>query len=332
VLQKLFDAGAVLVAKLALGALAQGDLWFGGRTRNPWDKERGSSGSSAGSACSVAAGLLPFALGTETLGSIVSPCRECGVGGLRPTFGAVSRHGAMPLSWTMDKVGPIARSAPDLALVFDLIRGADGLDPSARDCAFPFAPARGLEGLRVGVLQGERVLERDDDRRFLAWLEGQGLAPKPVTLPAVSPALRVMLSAEAAAAFDELLRAGRLGELPGQGDGDWPNRMRTARTIPAVEYLQASRLRTRLVHEMHAALDGIDVLVAPTHGGPTLLGTNLTGHPTLVLPVGASARDGGRPTVLALVGRLYGEAEVLRLGAAWQAKTAWHQQRPPLTS
>lgn len=332
-LDRLHRAGAVLVAKLALGALAMGDLWFGGRTRNPWHTDQGSSGSSAGSACAVAAGLVPFALGTETLGSIVSPCRQCGVGGLRPTFGAVSRHGAMPLSWTMDKVGPIARSAIDLGLVFDAIRGADGKDPSARDAAFAFDPAAPLAGLRIGVLQGERWLRRDDDQRFLAWLQAQGLQPRPVTLPdAPYGALLLMLHAESAAAFDELLRQGRLGELPGQDEGDWPNQFRSARAVPAVEYVQASRQRTRLCAEMADVMRGIDVLVAPTHGGPTLTCTNLTGHPTLVLPIGRSDDDRGRPTVLSLTGRLYGEAALLQVAAAWQRATEWHRARPELTA
>lgn len=331
VLRRLREAGAVLVAKLSLGALAMGDLWFGGRTRNPYDPERGSSGSSAGSASAVAAGLLPFALGTETLGSIVSPCRQCGVGGLRPTFGTVSRAGAMPLSWTMDKVGPIARSAVDLAIVFDAIRGADGLDPAARSAAFPWR--RGLQGQRIGVLQGERVLARDEDRAFLAWLAEQGAEPAPVTLPdAPYQAMLVMLHAEAAAAFDDLTRAGRLGELPGQADNDWPNQFRASRTIPAVEYLRAARLRSQLVADMDRAMTGVDVLVSPTHGGPTLACTNLTGHPTLVLPVGKSERDGGRPTVLALVGRLYGEADLLAVAEAWQQSTDWHRARPALTA
>ncbi|MGE3170989.1 MAG: amidase [Planctomycetota bacterium] len=329
VLDRLDRQGAVLVAKLSLGALAMGDLWFGGRTRNPWNPEQGSSGSSAGSCAAVAAGLVPFALGTETLGSIVSPCRQCGVGGLRPTFGAVSRHGAMPLSWTMDKPGPIARSAVDLGLVFDAIRGADGLDPAARDAAFAFDPQQDLDGLRIGVLQGERLRWRDEDRAFLAWLEERCGAPAKVTLPdAEYGAMLLMLHAEAAAAFDELLRSERLGELPGQDDGDWPNSFRAARCIPAVEYVQASRLRARLVRDTAQALRGVDVLIAPTHGGPTLACTNLTGHPTCVLPVGADAAANGRPTVLALVGQLHGEAALLRAAAAWQRETSWHRARP----
>lgn len=331
-LRRLHEAGAVLVAKLSLGALAMGDLWHGGRTRNPYQPEQGSSGSSAGPASATAAGLLPFAIGTETLGSIVSPCRQCGIAGLRPTFGTVSRHGAMPLSWTMDKVGPIARSAVDAALVFDAMRGADGHDPAAHDVAFPWAPGRGVAGLRVGVLTSGTFPRRAEDQAFLAWVTGQGLTTTPVTLPnAPYDAMLTMLHAEAAAAFDETLRQGLLPQLPGQADNDWPNQFRASRTIPAVEYLQASRARSRLVAAMAETLANVDVLVAPTHGGPTLTATNLTGHPTYVLPVGSSTADGGRPTMLALAGRLYGEADLLRLAEAWQATTSHHLTRPALT-
>jgi Asp-tRNA(Asn)/Glu-tRNA(Gln) amidotransferase A subunit family amidase len=332
VLQKLHDAGAVLVAKLSLGALAMGDLWHGGRTRNPYNPQQGSSGSSAGPASAVAAGLVPFAIGTETLGSIVSPCRQCGIAGLRPTFGTVSRYGAMPLSWTMDKVGPIARSAVDAALVYDCIRGADGKDPAVRDSAFAWQRSRGLEGLRLGVLQLAGWPKRDEDRAFLTWLEAQGAKLQPVTLPnARFGGMLTMLEAEAATAFDEFVRNGLAAQLPGQGEGDWPNLFRAARTIPAVEYLQASRVRSQLLVEMAAALGVIDAFVAPTHGGPTLSCTNLTGHPTYVLPVGQSAADHGRPTCLALVGKLYGEAELLSVAEAWQNATRWHLARPELT-
>lgn len=332
VLQKLHDAGAVLVAKLSLGALAMGDLWHGGRTRNPYDPERGSSGSSAGPCSAVAAGLVPFAIGTETLGSIVSPCRQCGIAGLRPSFGNVSRYGAMPLSWTMDKIGPIARSAVDAALVFDCIRGADGLDPAARDTAFPWRRGRGLAGLRVGVVEQRRFPEREEDVAFLGWLRESGVETVPVKLPeAPYRSMLLMLDAEAAAAFDEFLRQGLADELPGQGPGDWPNGFRASRTIPAVEYVQAARLRARLVRDMAASLADVDVLVAPTHGGSTLVATNLTGHPTYVLPVGARADRGGRPTVLGLVGRIDGEAAILAVAEAWQNETAWHLARPELT-
>ncbi|MCK5943699.1 MAG: amidase [Planctomycetes bacterium] len=334
-LQRLHDAGAVLCAKLSLGALAMGDLWHGGRTRNPYNPEQGSSGSSAGSASAVAAGLLPFAIGTETLGSIVSPCRRCGVGGLRPTFGAVSRYGAMPLSWTMDKVGPIARSATCAGLVFDAMRGADGKDPAARDTAFAFRPNADLAGLRIGVLELRGWPRDDADRGFLRWLEDRCGAPRKVTLPdAPYGAMLLMLHAEAAAAFDELTRSNRDDQLPGQRRNDWPNSFRSARTIPAVEYIQASRMRQRLLHDMHEALRDVDVLVSPTHGGPTLSATNLSGHPTLVLPHGRSARqrDGGRPNLIALTGQLDGEGALLQVAEAWQRDTDWHLARPELSN
>ena len=331
-LQKLYDAGAVLVAKLSLGALAMGDLWHGGRTRNPYDPAKGSSGSSAGSASAVAAGLVPFALGTETLGSIVSPCRQCGVAGLRPTFGVVSRHGAMPLSWTMDKVGPIARSAVDAALVFDAIRGADGRDPAARDAPFRAELDVDLKYVRIGVVDQQGFPSRAEDKAFLEWLGGVTHSVRKVTLPdAPYGAMLAMLHAEAAAAFDEATRNGLLDQLPGQGPNDWPNQFRAARTIPAVEYLQASRARSQLCADMQRALAGVDVMVAPTHGGSTLVATNLTGHPAYVLPVGRGERDGGRPAMLQLVGSVYGETTLLAVAAAWQQKTDHHRGRPTLT-
>lgn len=333
-LAKLEAAGAVLCAKLSLGALAMGDLWHGGRTRNPYRPQSGSSGSSAGSASSVAAGLLPFALGTETLGSIVSPCRQCGVGGLRPTFGAVSRHGAMPLSWTMDKVGPIARSATDAGIVFDVIRGADQKDPAARDTSFAWQPGSGPKSLRIGITKARGWPRSDADKKFLSWLAEHTARPAEVTLPdAPYRSMLLMLHAEAAAAFDDLTRSGRDDQLPGQKARDWPNQFRTSRTIPAVEYLQASRLRHQLVQDMHETMKDIDVLVAPTHG-PLLTATNLTGHPTLVLPVGKSTRerDGGRPTMISLTGQLDGEGALLAVAEAWQQKTTWHRTRPELSN
>ena len=334
-LLRLEAAGAVLCAKLSLGALAMGDLWHGGRTRTPYNPKLGSSGSSAGSASSVAAGLLPFAIGTETLGSIVSPCVRCGIAGLRPTFGAVSRHGAMPLSWTMDKVGPIARHAVDAGLVLDAMRGADGKDPSARDTAFAWQPGRKVNTLRVGVLQTRGFPRSAEERDFLTWLKSNTQSQTDITLPdAAYSSMLLMLHAEAAAAFDELTRSNRDEQLPGQEANDWPNQFRSARTIPAVEYMQASRLRTQLIADMHKALEGIDVLVAPTHGGPSLTATNLTGHPTYVLPVGKSSRDtdDGRPTMLALIGQLDGEGALLELAEAWQKTTDWHRARPSLTN
>ena len=320
-------AGAVLVAKLTLGALAMGDVWFGGTTKNPWNPAQGSSGSSAGSTAAVAAGLVPFALGTETLGSIVSPCARCGVSGLRPTFGTVSRAGAMPLSWSMDKVGAIARHAQDLALVYDVIRGPDGKDPSVRKAAFAWRRAQPLRGFKIGYLDAARGAAAQEP--FLEALRAAGAELVATRLPAAPyrPML-VMLNAEGACAFDELTRSGGLRELDAQGPGDWPNTFRTARTIPAVEYLRAARLRTQLLADMHATMAPLDALIALPGAGASLVCTNLTGHPCVVLPLGF--RQDGTPTAITVIGRLYEEAKILAVAEHWQSVTAHHLQRPPL--
>ncbi|MDX1666595.1 MAG: amidase, partial [Saprospiraceae bacterium] len=288
VIKKLEEAGAVLVAKLTLGALAWGDVWYGERTRNPWDPERGSSGSSAGSASAVAAGLVPFAIGTETLGSIVSPSTVCGTTGLRPTFGRVSRHGAMALVWSMDKIGPIARSAEDCAAVFEAIYGPDGLDPSIIDAPFNYDHRLDPAILRVGYLKS--AFERDygfkqQDSLTLATLRNLGIELIPVELPDM-PDLGVILSAEAAAAFDELTRSGMDDLMVRQIRNSWPNVFRAARFIPAVEYIQANRLRSRLIQQMAEVFQQVDVYVHPSWASSSLAITNYTGHPCVVLPNG----------------------------------------------
>jgi Asp-tRNA(Asn)/Glu-tRNA(Gln) amidotransferase A subunit family amidase len=333
VVRRLQAAGAVLIAKLTLGALAMGDYWFGGRTRNPWNLEEGSSGSSAGSAAATVAGLVGFAIGTETLGSIVSPSTRTGATGLRPTFGRVSRHGAMALSWSMDKLGPICRSAEDCALVFHAIHGADGLDPSARSVPFVWDADSPLDDLRVGYLaaafEGDRPTAAQD-RAALDEIRRLGVDPVPVELPRRFPlsALRMILNAEAAAAFDDLTRSGQDDELTRQTAGSWPNAFRTARFIPAVEYIQASRVRTMVMGALAAALDGIDVVVAPSYAEDLLLMTNLTGHPVVVVPHGFN--DEGSPVSFSFVGNLYRDAEALRLAGAYQRATDFHRRRPPL--
>jgi Asp-tRNA(Asn)/Glu-tRNA(Gln) amidotransferase A subunit family amidase len=337
VVRRLEEAGAVLVAKLTLGALAMGDWWFGGRTRNPWNLEQGSSGSSAGSAAATVAGLVGFSIGSETLGSIVSPSTRTGASGLRPTFGRVSRAGAMALSWSMDKLGPICRSAEDCALVLDAIHGADGRDPTARTVPFAWDAAADLSRIRVGWFRSAFEAERDGkayDDRVLAVLEGMGVEPVPVELPDRYPlsALRVILTAEAAAAFDELTRSGQDELLTRQTEGSWPNTFRTARLIPAVEYIQANRVRTMVMGALEAALEGVDVLVTPSYAGgantSVLLMTNLTGHPAVVVPHGFTPE--GTPVSISFVGRLWGEAEALRVAKAYQDVTDFHSRVPPL--
>jgi len=331
VVRRLDDAGAVLVAKLTLGALAMGDHWFGGRTRNPWNPEQGSSGSSAGSAAATVAGLVGFAIGSETLGSIVSPATRTGATGLRPTFGRVSRAGAMALSWSMDKLGPLCRSVEDCALVLHAIHGADGRDPTARTVPFPWDGEAGLRGLRVGyapeAFQGDEGTAAFD-RGVLEVVRELGVEPVPVELPDAFPldALQVILTAEAAAAFDDLTRTGQDDELVRQTPGSWPNLFRTARFIPAVEYLQANRVRTMVMGALDAALAGVDVLLTPSFAPGVLLMTNLTGHPAVVLPSGF--RDGGTPVSFSFVGGLWKDADALRLAKAYQDATGHHLKHP----
>ncbi len=328
VVRRLEEAGAVLVAKLSMGELAYGDLWFGGRTRNPWKPAEGSSGSSAGSASAVAAGCVPFALGTETLGSIVSPSRVCGATGLRPTFGRVSREGAMALSWTMDKVGPIARSAIDAALVFDAIAGPSARDATPRAAAFAPGCARDLKGVRVGVPRG--AFERaPGSAKVIDELKGLGARIVDVELPgAEARDLLILLSCEAASAFDALTRGGDDDRMAWQEPQAWPNSFRTAQLVPAVEYLRASRMRTRLMREMARVLESVDVLVHPTWGTRALLVANLTGHPAIAVPDGFDAD--GLPTGLTFTGQIDGEQDLCAIAAAWQTATGYHRAHPAL--
>ncbi|HUG90853.1 MAG TPA: amidase, partial [Planctomycetaceae bacterium] len=321
VAHRLDDAGAVLVAKLSLGALAMGDRWFGGMTRNPWNPEQGSSGSSAGSAAATAAGLVAFSLGSETLGSIVSPSRRCGVTGLRPTFGRVSRHGCMSLSWSMDKIGPICRSVEDCALVFGAIHGFDGLDAAAVDRPFDWPPRRDLRTLKVGYVENDTPA---DEREELRVLRDLGLKLVPITLPERFPvgALDLILDTEAAAVFDELTREGIT-----EGLNTWPHTFRKGQFVPAVEYLRANRIRSLLMREMDELMSQVDCYI----GGDDLVITNLTGHPTVCLPAGFRKSDGVEtPTAVTFTGRLYGETDLLAVAHAWQRATGFHLRRPPL--
>jgi Asp-tRNA(Asn)/Glu-tRNA(Gln) amidotransferase A subunit family amidase len=320
---RLEKAGAVLVAKLSLGALAQGDLWFGGQTRSPWDPRRGSSGSSAGSASAVAAGLVAFALGSETLGSIVSPCRACGASGLRPTFGRVSRHGCMTLSWSMDKIGPIARSVEDCALVLDAIHGADGLDFAAIDQPFIWPPKTAFEQIKVGYI--EKKDQSTDEREELRILRKLGFSLVPITLPEELPvrAVTLMLDTEAAAVFDEFTR-----KHITEGLNTWPETFRNGQFVPAVAYLRAARVRTKLMRAMAERMAAVDLYVA---SGLDLPITNLTGHPSVVFPMGFRTREDRRvPGSVTLTGRLFDESTLLAVASAFQQATRDHLQQPPL--
>jgi Asp-tRNA(Asn)/Glu-tRNA(Gln) amidotransferase A subunit family amidase len=386
VVKRLDKAGAVLVAKLTLGALAQGDVWFGGVTRNPWNTNQGSSGSSAGPASATAAGCVAFSVGSETLGSISSPSTRCGCTGLRPSFGLVPRTGAMALSWSMDKLGPICRVVEDCALVLNAIYGRDGKDRTVQPAAFNWDANLDWRKLRVGYLKADFERKPDDrqaaakeeppatpeeqkkrdeqnkrreaararaeyDRKYsdaaLAKLREMGVNLVAVEMPKLPyEAMIVMLTAEAAAAFDDLTRSGKDKLLTAQKDFDWPNTFRSARFIPAVEYIQAARARRMAMRDVAKVFEGFDVIVAPTQGEQLVI-TNLTGHPSVILPNGLRGSDApkpasddpgdfrnaggpGTPASLTFLGNLYGEAKLLAFARAYQEATGFHLQHPRL--
>lgn len=333
VVKKLEKAGAVLIVKLSMGALANGDIWYGGVTKNPWNLKQGSSGSSAGPASATVAGLVAFSIGTETLGSIVSPSTRCGASGLRPSFGRVSRNGAMALSWSMDKIGPICRSALDCALVFDVIRGTDGIDHHVRDAGFNYSAKTDIRKLRVGYLKNLFEAEyptKQNDLKALEVLKSLGVDVQVVDISSSIPvaAIRLMLTAEAAAAFDELTRSNRDSLLTDQRKNAWPNTFRAARFIPAVDYINASRIRSELVKEYYEKTKDFDVIVSPSFGGTQLLTTNLTGNPCVVVQNGFN--DTGSPTSISFLGKLFGEAAALSLARAYQEASDWDEKVPPL--
>ncbi|MBI5689630.1 MAG: amidase [Verrucomicrobia bacterium] len=342
VVRRLDAAGAVLVAKLSLGALASGDNWFGGQTKCPWNLATGSSGSSAGSCAAVSAGLVPFAIGSETLGSIVSPATRNGVTGFRPSYGRISRAGAMALSWSMDKLGPIARTAEDCALVFSVIHGADPADPTAVDAAFEWPSATDLRGVRIGVPRGvfgEKEESRAADDAALAVLRQRGAELVPFDLPpAPVQTLRLVLTVEAAAAFDDFTRSGDIDTLLAPRPSNWATSLRAARYIPAVDYVQANRRRTLLIRELEETLASLEVSVwvSPPAGNPLVL-TNLTGHPSVCVPTGflpvpGAAPDSPRRTAQAMTfhARFYHDDRALTAAHAFQQATDWHRRRPPV--
>ncbi len=337
VVKKLDAAGAVLVAKLVSGALARGDVWFGGQTKNPWDLKQGASGSSAGSASAVSAGLVAFSVGTETLGSILAPSARCGATGLRPTFGAVSREGAMSLSWSMDKAGPICRTAQDCAIVFDVIRGSGG--PSEKDRAvmdYPvaFNPPADLKGYKIGYFK--KLFERDSGRSsqgnkaMLEAMKSMGAEMQEISVPDSIPfnVFDIILRAEAGAFFDELVLEHRDRLLSEQDEPSRANSLRQARFITAVEYIQANRHRKILIEKFNRTLAPFDFVVAPENGRGLSLITNLTGHPAVALPSGFD-KD-GRPTSFMLYGNLYDEGPMLEAAFLLQSKTTHEEKHPPL--
>ena len=331
VVERLRDAGAVLVGKLSLGALANGHNWYQGMTRNPWDPETGSSGSSAGPGAATAAGLVGFSIGSETLGSIVSPATVCGVAGLRPTYGRVSRYGAMALSWTMDKLGPMCRGVEDCAAVLDAIRGSDGRDRSAVDAPFSWRPDVDPADLRIGFVESEfeavsNKAEAALHGDVLEVLRGLEMEAVPVSMPEYPLwAITIILGTEAAAAFDDATRSDALDPMTEADKSSWPDTFRRHRAVPAVEYLRAQRARSALMRDMDALMRDWDVLVSPPWGGQSLAATNLTGHPSVTVPCGFVD---GMPRGITFTGRLYDEATLLAAARAYEQATDWHNRHP----
>lgn len=349
VVKRLDATGAVLIAKLTLGALAMGDVWFGGTTKNPWKLDQGSSGSSAGPASATAAGCVAFAIGTETLGSISSPSTRCGVTGLRPTFGRVPRTGAMALSWSMDKIGPICRSAEDCAIVLSAIHGPDGQDATVKSIPFNWNAALDPRTLRIGYLKEafeKEVEDKADDKDEVKQAKARRREQRKFDLDAIGvlqerlglklietslpdfPFAQMLpiLNAEASAAFDDLTRSGRDKLLTAQGKNDWPNTFRAGHFIPAVEYVNANRARTLGMQKWAEMFKNLDVLVAPTFGTSQLVATNLTGYPAVILPDGF--RPDGTPVSLTFIGNLYREDQLIAVARAYQDATEWNKKHP----
>lgn len=335
VVRRLDEAGAVLIAKLSTGEIARGDYWLGVQTKNPWKADEGSGGSSAGPGAATAAGLVGFAIGTDTTGSILGPSRNCGVTGLRPTFGRVSRHGVMPVCWSLDKVGPMCRSAEDCAIVFNTIYGPDDQDLAVVDRPFNWDGNRRIDWLSVGFLEAAfggddenaNAAANRNDLAALDTLRAMGVHLRPVSLPehAEMDALQMLLVDEAAA-FDELVQNGNIDLFRQDIDEPEDMLMRIARLHPAVEYLQINRRRMLLMQGMARVFDEIDVLVAPFSGSSIQSATSLTGHPAVAVQNGFD--DAGKPTGFQFIGQLYGEAGALCLAKAWQESTAFHRRHP----
>jgi Asp-tRNA(Asn)/Glu-tRNA(Gln) amidotransferase A subunit family amidase len=369
IVERLRDAGAVLCAKLSMGSLAQGGVWFGGSTRNPWAPDSTSSGSSAGPGAATSAGLVGFAIGTETRGSIISPSSTCGVVGLRPTYGRISRYGAMALSWTMDKIGPMCRSVEDCALVFNAIYGADHRDETVVDAPFNWNPDVPLSSLKIGYvkrefelappnptpaggggggggrggLSPEEARKRAEERNKLLndaldAMRSAGAKLEPMELPEFpANALSFLLTTEGAAAFDDATRSRELDKMNDDGPdfgSSWPNSFRQHRFVPAVEYIRGQRARTLLMRKMDALMANYDVFLSSTNSASLGI-TNLTGHPAMCLKAGFAPPAFGTdpapvPIALMLTGRLYDEATLLRVGLAYERATKWHEMNPPL--
>ena len=321
VYKRLTDAGAVLIGKLSLGALAMGDKWFGGQTRNPWNPTSGSSGSSAGSCSATVAGLVGFSIGSETLGSITTPSKVCGANGFRPSFGRVSRYGCMPLSWTMDKIGPICRSVSGCAAVFAAIHGADGKDPTAENYKFDWPKKLVANETIIGFQPGRKIEESEEFKT----LNKLGFQLKPAKLPRSLPVhlLASLINVEAASVFDELLRQGHT-----DGWNTWENTFRSSQFISAIDYIRMMRLRTKVVEEFDAFMEDFDLLFNVFD----VFHSNLTGHPSVVVPIRFTDLEGGgkTPVSVTFTGHLNDDDKLLSIANLFQNKLGGHKQHPEL--
>ena len=334
VYKRLKEAGAVLVVKFTLGALAMGDQWYGGRTNNPWNLKTGSSGSSAGSTAATVAGLVPFAIGTETWGSIISPAHTCGATGLRPTFGSVSRSGGMALSWSLDKIGPICRSAEDAAVVFNYIHGTDGKDLCAVNRPFNYKNSVDIKKMKIAyaVNAFKKLDSSGNEWKVLNVFKKLGAELVPINFPDSNAytfeVMNIVIGAECAASFDELTRSNLDDELTAQTKDDWPNQFRVSRFISAVDYINANRHRYILMQKINSVVNQFDVIICPTWSSNQNAITNLTGHPALCIPTGFDKDH--LPSSITLVGKLYGEAALLEAAKLYQDATEWNKMHPDL--
>ncbi|MBS1934268.1 MAG: amidase, partial [Bacteroidetes bacterium] len=303
------------------------------KTRNPWNINTGSGGSSAGSGSATAAGLVVFAIGTETFGSIVDPSNKCGVTGLRPTFGSVARTGGMTLAWSSDKIGPLCKSAEDAAIVFAYIHGSDGVDMSARDMPFNYTGKIDLQHLKVGYVQNyiDTLPENSPEKQTLSTLKKLGVKVVPFEFPHhlhASSLLGMIITVEGAAAFDELTRSKKDDELVQQNKDRWPNVFRTARFVPAVEYVNACRMRYMVMQKMDSVFKQFDIIIAPPEMGDQLGATNMSGNPSITIPVGFS--NEGMPVCISFIGKLFDEGRLVAFAKLFQDATGFHKKHPEM--
>ena len=335
VYQQLEKAGAVLIAKLSMGELAMDDIWFGGQTKNPWNLQQGSNGSSAGSASATVAGLLPFAIGTETYGSIVAPSAVCGATGLRPTFGSVARTGGMNLAWTSDRIGPICRNAEDAAMVFASIHGSDVYDRASRTMPFNYTGNVDLKNIKVAYAKNyiDTLPNNSAEKAVIKTLQDAGVQVIAIDFASnlhTNDLLMTIWATESAAAFDPLTRSGKDSQMVQQWQSRYPNMFRSARFIPAVEYLTVCRLRYMVMQQAFPLLSKYDIIIVPSMADEPMALTCLTGNPCITLPAGIAAAGGAPPSITFIGGKLYSEAIIAAFANKFQQITYYQQQHPPM--